>query len=162
MTITVPSGTLTSRPDAVDELDRLRDRHLLGRGHDVDRGDRGIGEQLRQPVGLAAQRPDVDQLVDRVGRAELGDDVAGRGRVDDDEVEVGAALDRLAHLPDDLADREDLLHARRRGRDEVEDPRERADPADHRHAEVEPQVLLQRRLGVHRHREHTGMDLARA
>ena len=35
-----------------DELDRLRDRHLLGRRHDVDRGDRGIGEQLDEPLGL--------------------------------------------------------------------------------------------------------------
>ena len=31
----------------------------------------------------------------------------------------------------------------------------------HRHAQVEPQVLLQRRLGVHRHREDAGVDLAR-
>ena len=34
--MTVPSGTLTSLPDAVDQLDRLRDRHLLGRRDDVD------------------------------------------------------------------------------------------------------------------------------
>ena len=92
----------------------------------------GSASSSDDPLGLAAQRPDVDELADRVGRAELGDDVAGRGRVDDHEVEVGAALDRLAHLPHDLADREDLLHARRRGRDEVEDARERAEPADDR------------------------------
>ena len=131
LTITAPSGTVDLGAQPGDELDRLRDRHLLGRRDDVDRGDRRIGEQLGRPTAVcAAQRADVDELADRVGRAELRDDVTGRGRVDDDEVEVGAALDRLAHLPHDLADREDLLHARRGGRDEVEHARERAEPAD--------------------------------
>ena len=89
-----------------DELDRLGDRHLLGRRHDVDRGDRGIGEQLRHPLRSASRTgPTSTSSWIALGRAELGDDVAGRGGVDDDEVEVGAALDRLAHLPADLADR---------------------------------------------------------
>ncbi len=113
-------------------------------------------------MGLIAQRSDVDEVLDGIGGAELGDDVPGRGRVDDDEVVVGAPFDRLAHLPRDLADREDLLHARRGGRDEVEHLGERSQTAQHRHAQVEPQIFLERRLGVHRHREHTGIDLARA
>ena len=83
-------------------------------------------------------------------------------RVDDDEVDVGAALDRLAHLPADLADGEDLLHARRRVRDEVERLARagRARPSTGTRR-LSLQVLLQRRLGVHRHREDPGIDLAR-
>ena len=107
-----------------------------GVGDDVERGERGIGEQLDHPVGLVADRPDVHELLDRVGGVELGDHVTGRGGVDDDEVPVGAALERLAHLPADLADGEDLLHARRGVGDEVEHARERAEPPEHRHAQV--------------------------
>ena len=113
-------------------------------------------------MGLVAQRADVDELADRVGRAELGDDVTGRGGVDHHEVEVGPALDRLAYLPHDLADREDLLDPGRGGRDEVEHTRERPDASDHGHPQVQAQVLLQRRLGVHRHREDTRVHLAAA
>ncbi len=60
-----------------DELDRLGHGHLLGRRDDVDGGDVGIREQLGQPAGLIAQWTDVDELLDRVGGSELGDDVAG-------------------------------------------------------------------------------------
>ena len=109
---------------------------------------------------LSEDRTDRDQLTDRVGCPELGDDMAGGRGVDHDEVPAGAALDRLAHLPADLADGEDLLHPRRGGGDEIEHPGERPEPADDRHLEVEPQVLLQARLGVHRHQRHPGHHLA--
>ena len=76
LTITVPSGTFDLGAQSLHELDRFRDRHLFRRRHDVDRRDLGIGEQIRNPLRLVAQRPDVDQLTDRIGRAELRDDVA--------------------------------------------------------------------------------------
>ena len=91
-----------------------------------------IGQQFRHPTGLVAQRADVDELLNRVGGAELRDDVTCRRRVDDDDVVLGAAFDRLAHFPHDLADREDFLHAGCRGRDEVEDARQRTEPTDDR------------------------------
>ena len=58
----------------------------------------------------------------------------------------------LAHLPAKLADGQDLPHAGRGGRDEVERLGDRGDAADQRQPEVQAQVLPQRRLGVHRHR----------
>ena len=76
--------------------------------------------------------PTVHELLDRGRGVELADHVTGRGGVDDDEIPVGAAGERLAELPADLADGEDLLHARRGGGDEVEGARERADAPEHR------------------------------
>ena len=160
LTITAPSGTSTSAQRATSSI-----VSVTGISSGVvtmfTAVTCGIGEQLGDPARLVAQRTDVDELLDRVGRAELGDDVAGRGRVDHDDVVLGAPLDRLAHLPHDLADREDLLHARRRRPATKSSTRERTEPADHRHPHVEAQVLAQRRFGVHRHREHAGIDLAR-
>ena len=104
------------------QLDGLVHRHLLGRGHHVERGELRIGEQLHHPVGLVPHRADLHEVLDRARGVELADHVPGGGGVDHDEVPVGAALDRLAQLPHDLADGEDLLHARRRGGDEVEGP----------------------------------------
>ncbi len=144
-----------------DELDGFRHRHLFGRRDDVDRRYRGILEHLAEPLRLRAHGTDVHELTDPGRRAELGDDVSGRGRVDDDEVDVGAALDRLPHLPTDLADRQDLLHAGCCTRNEVERFGEGSDAAEHRHPQVELEVLLQRRFGVHRHGEDAGMHFAR-
>src|SRR5207253_109975 len=76
-------------------------------------------------------------------------------------VVLGASLDRLANLPRDLADRENLLDTGRGRGDEVEHASKRAESPDDRHAEIEAQVLAQRRLGVHGHREHTRVHLSR-
>jgi hypothetical protein len=83
--------------------------------------------------------------------------VPGRLGVDDDEVVVP-----LADLVGELADGEDLLHARRGVGDEVERPRQRADPADERQPDEDPEVLAERVLGVHRHREEVLVEAARS
>jgi hypothetical protein len=125
------------------QVDRLVDRHLLRRGHDVERRESRVREDLEHPLRLIADRTGVHQLADRARRVELRQHVAGRGGIDDDEVPGGPALDGLPHLPAHLADGEDLLHARSGVGDEVEDVRERADAPDHRDLEVEPEVLAQ-------------------
>jgi hypothetical protein len=79
---------------------------------------------------------------------------AGHG-VDHDEVVV-VLLDLVA----ELADGQDLLHARRGVGDEVERPGQRADLGQQRELELEAQVLLQRLLGVHGHGPEAGLDLA--
>ena len=76
--------------------------------------------------------------------------------VDDDEVVVA-----LADLVAELADGEDLLDTGRRGRHEVEHPRHRPDPPHDRDAQVDAHVLVERALGVHRHRRQAGLHLPR-
>ena len=137
------------RPQPAHQLLGLGDRHLLGR-RDHDRaGASGVAQDVEHPAGLGADEPHVDQVGDARRRGQVADDVAGGGRVDDDEVEV-----RLADLPGQLADREDLLHARRGVGDEVEGLRQGAEAGDERQVQVDAQVLPQRRLGVHRHDPH--------
>ncbi len=99
---------------------------------------------------------DVHEIVDHPRGGDLGDDVAGRLGVDDDEVVVA-----LAHLEAQLADGEDLLHAGRRVGDEVERAGERPDAPDQGDAHEQPQVLAERVLGVHRHGEQARLELAR-
>ena len=66
----------------------------------------------------------------------------------------------LADLPADLPDGEDLLDPRCRRGQEVEGLRHGADPSDDRDAQVQLEVLAQRRLGVHGHeREAVGHPL---
>jgi hypothetical protein len=65
----------------------------------------------------------------------------------------------LAHLVGELADGEDLLHARRRVGDEVEGAGERTDLGEQRDLQLEAQVLLERLLGVHRHRPQARLEL---
>jgi len=125
------------------------------------------GQQLAHPARLGLDRADGHELVDGPGGAELGHDVAGGGGVDHDEVPVGPALERLPHLPADLADGEDLLHPGSGGGHEVEHLGQRPDPPGDRHLQVEPQVLLQGGLGVHGHgpqgrEDHLGPEAHRA
>ena len=98
--------------------------------------------------------PTLTRSLIATGAAKLTDDVSGGRRVDHHEVVVV-----LPHLPGELADRQDLLDARSGVRHEVERVGQRPDPGQHRHLHLEPQVLLQRLLGVHRHREQTLADL---
>ena len=114
-------------------------------------GARRVLEDVDHPRRLVAHHADLHQLADHPRRADLGDDVAARLGVDDDEVVVA-----LAHLVGELADGEDLLDARRGVGDEVERAGQRADAADERDLDEQPQVLAQRVLGVHRHREQVG------
>ena len=137
--------------EPVEQLDRLGDRHLLGRRDDDEPGPAGVLEDVGHPPRLLADQPDLDELADHPRGGDLGDDVAARLGVDDDEVVVA-----LAHLVGELADGEDLLDARRGVGDEVERAGERADAPDERHLDEQPQVLAQRVLGVHRHGEQVG------
>ena len=146
-------GRLGGHP--AGQLERLGDRHLLGRRHRDEAGPGRVGEDVEHPVGLGADEADLDEVVDGLGGGELADDVAGGRRVDDDEVVVA-----LADLVAELADGQDLPDARRGGGDEVERLGQRPDPADDRDLQVELEVLAQRRLGVHRHGEDAGRDLA--
>ena len=65
----------------------------------------------------------------------------------------------LADLVAQLADDQDLLHARGGVGHEVEGAGQRAQPGQQRQPELEAQVLLERRLGVHRHGPQAGRDL---
>ena len=142
--------------EPAEQVDRLGDRHLLGRRDDDEPGARRVLEDLGHPRRLLADHADLDELADDPRGGDLGDDVPAGLGVDDDEVVVP-----LAHLVGELADGEDLLDARRGVGDEVERPGERADAPDERHLDEQPQVLLERVLGVHRHREQAGVELAR-
>ena len=137
------------------ELERLVDRHLLRRRHDHHAGLLGVAEDVDHPARLVAHHAHLHELLDRLRRRELTGDVAGGHRVDDDEV-VAA----LAHLPQELPDREDLLHAGRGVGHEVEGAGQRAEASHQRDLELEAQVLLERLLGVHRHGEEAGRHLA--
>ena len=65
-----------------------------GRRHDDQAGLGRVAEDVEHPAGLVADQADLHQLVDRLRRGELADDVAGGRGVDDDEVVVP-----LPHLP---------------------------------------------------------------
>ncbi len=140
--------------DTVGELDGLGHRHLLGSADRDQSGDHRVREDVEHPVGLGADEPDLDQIVDRLRRRQLADDVSERRRVDDHQVVVA-----FTHLVAELADGEDLAHARCGGRHEVERLCERPDPPDHGDPQLELQVLAERRLGVHRHGEEARQDL---
>ena len=74
-----------------------------------------VVEDVEHPLRLFADEADLDEIGDHPRRTDLADDVTARLGVDDDEVVVA-----LLDLPAELADREDLLDARRRVGDEVE------------------------------------------
>ena len=136
------------------QLDGLVDRHLLGRAHGDQAGGRRIGEDVEHPVGLGADESHLDQVVDGLGGGQQADDVAGGRCVHHHQVVVA-----LAHLVDGLAHGEDLPHPGRGGGHEVEGLGQRPDAADDRDAQLQLEVLAQRRLGVHGHGEQAGEDL---
>ena len=136
------------------QLERLAHRHLLGRRDDHRGGDGRIAEDVDHPRGLVADPADLHQLVDRLGRRQLTDHVAGGRGVDHDEV-VGALTDLVA----ELADGEDLLDPRGGVGHEVEGAGDRTHPPEQRHLQLELQVLLERLLGVHGHAEQVRPEL---
>ncbi len=138
------------------QLDRLGDGHLLGRGDDGDARTGRVVEDVEHPLGLVANQPDLDEVGDHPRRTDLADDVPARLGVDDDQVVVA-----FADFPAELADTEDLLDAGRCIGDEVERRRERSDAAEQGDPHEQPQVLAQRVFGVHRHREEVRRDLGR-
>ncbi len=140
--------------DALGELERLDDRHLLGRRDDDRARGAGVTEDVEHPAGLVADQADLDELVDGLGRGQLTDHVPAGDRVHDHQVVVA-----LPHLVAELADRQDLAHAGRRAGDEVEGARQGTDAREQRHLELQPEVLLERLLGLHRHREEVGGNL---
>jgi hypothetical protein len=147
--------TLVSGTQALGQLEGLDDRHLLGCGHDHHTRGAGIVEDLLHPSGLLADHTDLHELVDRLGGAELGDDVTAGAGIDHHEVVVV-----LADLPRHLAHGEDLADARRGVGDEVEAPRQRSDAGDERQPDVQPEVLPQRLLGGEGHHVEAGLHLA--
>src|SRR5439155_26670697 len=110
---------------------------------------------------LLAHLAHLHEALDRTRRVQLRDDVPGGGRIHHDEVPIGAPGDRFPHLPADLADRQDLLDARRGGRNELEHIRQRTEATKHWDTQVQAEVLAQRRFGPHLHHEDAGMYLAR-
>ncbi len=108
-----------------------------------------------QPGRLVPDQPHLDQLPDGLRGRELGHDVAGGRGVDHDEVVV-----LLPGLPDHLADGQDLLDPRGGVGHEVQRARQGPDAGHQRDLDLEAQVLLQGLLGVHRHGEEVGLDLA--
>ncbi len=141
---------------ARDQLEGLVDRHLLGGRDDDHPRLLGVGEHLQHPGGPGTHRAERHEVVDRHRRRQVADNVAGGGGVDDDEVVV-----LLAHLVAELARRQQLAHPGRRGGDEVERLGDRGEAGEQRDVEIKLEVLRERRLGVHRHREQAGRYLAR-
>ena len=140
-----------SRPS---EIDGLGDRHLLRRRDDDHAGRRRVVEDVEHPLGLVAHEADLDEFADHLRGADLADDVAARLGIDDHEVVVA-----LAHLVAQLADGRGSPSrlVRRRRRSRTCDASGPMRPSE-RDAHEQPEVLAQRVLGVHRHREQMRID----
>ena len=141
----------------VVEIERLRHGHLLGERADGEQRAPGIAEDGVDPLHLGADDPPAGEVHHRSRRAELREDVAGRGAVDDDQVPHGTATVGALRLIGDLADDEHVAGAGEAGGDELEHLRQRREPGEARHLEVDAQVLLQRLLGVEA--EHADVGL---
>src|SRR5690606_42039873 len=102
---------------------------------DMSAGGR-VGDEGDRAVRLVADQPDLHWVVERDRGRELAGDVTRGGGVDVHQVEVP-----LAYLVGELADGEDLLHARRGVGDGVEGAGEGSELREQRHLELEPQVL---------------------
>ena len=137
-----------------NKLGRLGDRQLFGCGDHGHARPRRIIENVEHPLRLIAHEADLHQIRNHPRRTDLTHDVATRLGVDDHEVVVP-----LAHFEAELPDAENFLHAGRGIRHEVEGLGQRADPADERDLDEEPQILPKRIFGTHRHREQVGRDL---
>jgi hypothetical protein len=108
-------------------------------------------------IHLGADDATAGQVHHRPRGAELREDVAGGGAVDDDQVPHRAAVLDPLGLVGDLADDQHVAGAGKPGGDELEDPGQRGEAGEAGNLEVEPQVLLQRLLGVER--EHADVGL---
>ena len=113
-----------------------------------------VAEDVEHPVGLVADEPDLDQIADHLRRTDLGDDVAGRLGVDHDEVVVRSRTSwhslptpRISLTPGAASATKSNVRA--------------SGPmlAEQRHLHEQPEVLAERVLGVHRHRQQVRFDL---
>ncbi|MFN8216178.1 MAG: hypothetical protein U0R71_06230 [Solirubrobacterales bacterium] len=114
-------------------------------------------ERLR----LRVDRADAGDRGEGARRLQEADAVAGGRRVDDHQVVLAAGLDlavELGELPD-LADRDQLLEARRRRREVVEDAAAEQHVAHRPHLELEQHVLAHRLVGVDRDRPQVLLHL---
>ena len=116
LTTTGPSRTPTRSSRAYGGLDHLVDRRRLGQRDEHDLAAVGVGEQLEHVVGLGVDRPAAHGVEQPGGRRRNVIGVPGGRAVDDDEVALAAALELL-----DLAEHDDVVDARGRGGDDVDD-----------------------------------------
>ncbi len=120
-------------------------------------------QHLHQPVRLPADGAHRDHVGEAVGRLQKGEHVPGRGRVDDDRVEVvaGAAFrGALLEVPD-LAEHQDVFEAGRGRRDVVDEVAARECPRDALHVVLHAQVFGEGVFGDDRHAPHPGRELCR-
>ena len=161
LTTTRPTSRPMSSRSASLQGERLVDRHLLGPGHRDDARPCRVGDHRVDRTALAGDAAHARGLREGARRAQHGDAVAGGGRVEDDEV-VGLGARRAAvvlrELPD-LADRQQLAHARRRGREVAERAARRRAARPAPRGSWSAQVHLHRVLGVDRQVVQAGREL---
>ena len=136
-------GQLELVADLTADFDRFVDRQLFRHGHDRHRRRRVIREQAPHSLGLAVDEPGRERLDGCFRHAQILKRMARRWAVDDHQIPA-AAID----LVPDLADRHQLLEARRRSDEVLIDlaVEDRAQHAPNRHDHV--QVFLERGLAV--------------
>ena len=138
-----------------DGVDSLLDRHLLEQGHQVH-SRLGRFQHCRDRVGLGSDRPDPGQVCDFVVDVQEAHHPAGRWGVYHDGVVGGcsagplgpvvpAAADRLINL----AGKQDIAHAGRDRRGEVDGAEFFEQPAGTTELVVHLKVFQQGCLGVH-------------
>ena len=148
------------------ELRGLVDRHLLGKRDDDDPRPLRVANEGVKRLGLLADRADLGDVGERPRRLQEADAVAGCGCVDDHQVVAVAAADLAvveSELPD-LSDRHQLLEARGRRGQVVEDPRTKQQVAHRLDLQLQQYVLAHRLVGIDRDRPEVldHLDLSEA
>ena len=80
-------------------VDQLVDRRLLGQGHEHHLAALVVGEHLEHVAGLGVDGPDPHGVEEGPGRLQEGDGVAGRRRVEQEEVGLAVARSSCFTLP---------------------------------------------------------------
>ena len=140
---------------------RLVDRHLLRQGDDRGAGVLVVGDEAVERLRLRVDRADAGDRGEGARRLQEADPVPGRRRVDDHQVVLAPALDlavELGELPD-LADRDQLLQARRGGGQVVEDAAAEEHVPHRPHLQLQQHVLAHRLVGVDRDRPEVLLHL---
>ncbi len=131
-------------------------RHLFWRGDDDHTRSCSVAEDLLHPLGLLTDDPHLHEARENRWSIDLRDDVTSGLCIDHHNVVV-----LLTHLPTQLADGEDFLHAWSRIGHEVEDSRERADGGDQWIGNEQTDVFAQRLFRCHPHCVQIGFDFPR-